>query len=115
MSSDYQRAVALAALADDQALLVELIGVFLADVPMRVATLQAAAEAGDLATVAHQAHALKGECGTLAATVTVGHLRALEMAARAGDTRAVAEAWTDAIGSVHALLNDLKAEYDTLA
>ncbi|GAB7126586.1 hypothetical protein JCM19000A_10930 [Silvimonas sp. JCM 19000] len=115
MSSDYQRAVALAALADDQSLLVELIGVFLADVPLRLSRLQDAHAAGDLATVAQQAHALKGECGTLAATVTVGHLRTLELAARSGDGSAASAAWPAAINSVQALLTDLKAEHDLLA
>lgn len=91
MPSDYHRETALAALGDDESLLRELIEVFLADVPERLAALQAAASAGDLATVTHQAHALKGECGTLAATDTVAKFRALEMAARAGDAVAVGE------------------------
>lgn len=89
MPGDYHRETALAALGDDESLLHELIGVFLADVPERLAALQAAATAGDLAAVTHQAHALKGECGTLAASDTVAKFRALEMAARVGDVAAV--------------------------
>ena len=114
MPSDYHRATALNALGDDVALLRELIGVFLADVPQRVALLEAAAAAGDLPEVMHQAHALKGECGTLAATLTVSHMRELEMAARNGDGAAVAEVRVEAISALADLLADLKVEYGVL-
>jgi HPt (histidine-containing phosphotransfer) domain-containing protein len=49
--SEYSRTAALEMVAGDPALLTELLGVFLADVPARLHLLESAAAAEDLATV----------------------------------------------------------------
>ncbi|GGP26399.1 Hpt domain-containing protein [Silvimonas amylolytica] len=112
--SEYSRAAALDMVAGDPALLTELLGVFLADVPARMRLLENAAAAEDLATVLHEAHAIKGACGTIAATGNLQRMQALEYAARSNDGAAVAELWIESLGQMQLLLKDLHLDYEAL-
>ena len=60
-----------------------LVAVFLGDSPKRMAQMEAAAQAGDLATIAQQAHALKSASANLGAKRMSAVSKALELDARA--------------------------------
>jgi HPt (histidine-containing phosphotransfer) domain-containing protein len=62
----------------------ELVEVFLADAPDRIAELLAALEPVDVAGLAHAAHALKGSAATLGVRRLAGLCAALEKQARDG-------------------------------
>ncbi|MDR3426322.1 Hpt domain-containing protein [Silvimonas sp.] len=112
--SEYNRLNALGAVAGDADLLAELLGVFLSDIPARLQTLESAASAEDFGTVAHEAHAIKGSCGTIAAHANMQRMQALECAARQGDGATVAEIWMACMGEMQRLLQDLHVEYENL-
>lgn len=77
----------------------ELIDMFLADLPSRVAGLRQAVEAGDAPAARRTAHLLKGAAATLGATGLAGLCDYIETTARAGTVTAAAE-----------LLDDIDAE-----
>jgi CheY-like chemotaxis protein/HPt (histidine-containing phosphotransfer) domain-containing protein len=93
------RAAALRAVADDEALLADLARLFLADCPERVAELRAAVASGDPAHVQRAAHAIKGSVGTFGARVARDLAADLERAGREGR-----------LGDVPALLGALETE-----
>jgi two-component system sensor histidine kinase/response regulator len=66
-------------------LLAVLVGLFLHDTPMRLATMRSAAEAGDAETLARAAHNLIGSAGNVGALRMVALCRKIDRAARAGD------------------------------
>ncbi len=112
--SEYSRTAALEMVAGDRALLTELLGVFLADVPAHLHLLESAAAAEDLSTVMHEAHAIKGACGTIAAMGNLQHMQALEHAARNNNGAAVAELWIESLEQMRLLLQDLHVDYEAL-
>ncbi|MBB5193597.1 HPt (histidine-containing phosphotransfer) domain-containing protein [Silvimonas terrae] len=112
--SEYSRTAALEMVAGDPGLLTELLGVFLADVPARLRLMENAAAAQDLATLMHEAHAIKGACGTIAAMGNLQHMQALEHAARNNNGEAVAELWVESLEQMHLLLQDLHLDYEAL-
>lgn len=69
----------------------ELIDMFLADLPSRVAVLRQAVEAGDTASARRAAHALKGAAATLGATALAGMCDYIESTTRAGSVAPAAE------------------------
>jgi two-component system, sensor histidine kinase and response regulator len=80
---------ALARLDGDEALLRELVQVFLEDFPQQLVTLQLALETGDLERVERSAHSLKGELSCLGLTEAARKARDLE---RAGEKRSMQNA-----------------------
>ena len=83
---DAGRGEALDNLGDDAELYDRLVSVFLRDTPADRASLEAALAAGDTARVALVAHSLKGNAGIVGATPAADRARAVELAARAGQT-----------------------------
>jgi two-component system sensor histidine kinase/response regulator len=71
-------------------LLAQVIAVFLADLPKRVAQIQEARAAGDADALAAAAHALKGSVGLFSKGAVYEAVRALERSARSGDSSAFA-------------------------
>ncbi|MCB9832743.1 MAG: Hpt domain-containing protein [Planctomycetes bacterium] len=67
-----------------QELLRELLGLFRADTPPRIAALEVAVAAGTVAEIGRVAHSLKSSCANVGALVMSGLCRALEEEARAG-------------------------------
>ncbi|KHK02622.1 ATP-binding protein [Desulfovibrio sp. TomC] len=86
---DAGRSEALGNLGDDQELYDRLVAVFLRDTPADRGSLEAALAAGDTARVALVAHSLKGNAGIVGATPAGERARAVELAARAGQTAAL--------------------------
>ena len=75
----------LALMDGDEALLHELIDVFLEDAPQRVAAVRAALDGRDASAVYKAAHALKGSAGNFGAPEVVGHALQVEALAREKD------------------------------
>ena len=87
---------ALARLGGRADLLAELTEMFLAETPLLVAELQAAADSGDWPTLHLLAHRLQGQLSrSLAAVRRWPPAQRLEAGTRAGDPQAVAAAWHD--------------------
>ncbi len=63
-------------------------GAVFEDVPVRLAALRGASNAGDAATLERTAHALKGSCGNLGARKMAETAKLLEEAGRRGDLSA---------------------------
>ncbi|HJQ27712.1 MAG TPA: response regulator, partial [Rubrobacter sp.] len=83
----------LAALRDLQEegepdLLKDLMELFLADVPLQLAVLRKAFEAGDVPSVKRVAHTLKGSCGNMGAASMEALCTELEQTVRSGDLSA---------------------------
>jgi HPt (histidine-containing phosphotransfer) domain-containing protein len=68
----------------------ELINQYLSDTPQQIATLRAAAAAGDLKTLGRTAHSIAGSSSTFGLEHLRAAARTLEDAALAGDTSAIA-------------------------
>ncbi len=95
------RAAALRAVGGDEALLTDLMRLFLEDCPARVADLRAAAASGDPTHVQRAAHAVKGSVGTFGAQLARDLAADLERAGREGR-----------IGEVPAMLAALETELE---
>jgi HPt (histidine-containing phosphotransfer) domain-containing protein len=67
--------------------LVEILGVFLTDVPRRIAQLKAAWRGGDAAGVQRAAHSLKGSSGNIGADALFDVCRQLDDRAKSGELR----------------------------
>jgi HPt (histidine-containing phosphotransfer) domain-containing protein len=76
----------LRAIGDD-AFFAELIDLYASDSSARLAALRAAFAAGDAATLASEAHALKSSSGNVAATAARELSARVEAAGRAGDAQ----------------------------
>jgi signal transduction histidine kinase/HPt (histidine-containing phosphotransfer) domain-containing protein len=76
---------AMRAVEDDQALLRELVHLFLQDYPSRMAVLREAIRSGDAGNVAHAAHHLKGALGVVGAPVAATLASELELMGCAGE------------------------------
>ena len=68
----------------DESTYAELLDVFLEDAPSRVTAIQAAVAAGDISTVAREAHSYRGAAAVLEATDVVSGAQRLEVLARDG-------------------------------
>ena len=73
---------ALARLAGDRLLLIEMAQFFIADAPELLQTIQAGVDSGDLEQVAIAAHSLKGQASTFDAFPCMDHAREIERLAR---------------------------------
>jgi CheY-like chemotaxis protein len=78
VSAAVDRDALLNRVGGDEELFVEIVRLFLADCPVRVADIQAAVEAADANAIRLTAHALKGAAGNLSAMDLMSAARALE-------------------------------------
>jgi HPt (histidine-containing phosphotransfer) domain-containing protein len=83
-AADFDAADLLARVDDDHDMVVELIETLRAEVPVRVAEIRHALDAGDHRTLSFAAHALKGALAALSACNAARAAQALELAGRAG-------------------------------
>ena len=81
----------LARLLDDRETAVEVIRIFLAEAPERIARIEAGLVSGDAGTVALELHTLQGLSATLGGEAFRARVVELETALRAGGVAAVAE------------------------
>jgi HPt (histidine-containing phosphotransfer) domain-containing protein len=72
-------------LGHDDVVILTVVRSFLADAPMRLATMQAALRAGDAPTLERLAHSLKGIVAFFAAAATLGAACELERIAKTRD------------------------------
>jgi len=77
--------------------LVEVLQMFLEEVPRRMARLRAAAQAGDAVEVHRAAHSLKGSAGNIGAHALFAVCRQLDETSKAGDLSG-ADHLVDALG-----------------
>jgi HPt (histidine-containing phosphotransfer) domain-containing protein len=84
----------LESLNNDRELLNEVIGVFLAEYPRRLAELKTAVAAGDAKGIASSAHALRGSISTFGAKAAVEAAQRLESMGRRGEMGGVGEAFS---------------------
>ncbi|MGE4299938.1 MAG: Hpt domain-containing protein [Desulfovibrionaceae bacterium] len=104
-------AALLTRLAGDGELLQELLGVFLDDLPIKIAALRQAQAEGDLYQVSRRAHAIKGSVGVINADSARECAAELEMAAVAGDAARVdvlVDALLDHLDAVVTCIEDIK-------
>jgi HPt (histidine-containing phosphotransfer) domain-containing protein len=83
--------IALRQAGGDVTLLIELVGIFLDDLPERVRGLQRAIRGGDTGDVSFVAHAIRGALAGLGATPAVTLARELEALAEEGRLDEAAE------------------------
>ena len=70
--------------------LVEVLKLFVHEVPKKILTLQTALDAGDAAQVGRAAHSLKGSSGNIGAAAMLEVCRRIDDAAKTGDLERVA-------------------------
>ena len=102
-------ATLLAGFGGNASLLGEVAGVFLADTPALVATMWAAARAGDGAELAAAAHSIKGAVGLFSEGEAFDSARHLEQIARRGELSEVDAACTEVDSAVSQLMVDVRA------
>jgi HPt (histidine-containing phosphotransfer) domain-containing protein len=90
--------------------LVELIDVYLADTPNRLALLRQAIEGGDAETCVREAHTLKSSSANLGALALSASAKEMEAAGRAGRTASLA----DEIGRFESQFAAVKAALEAL-
>lgn len=93
----------------------ELVGLVLADLPRYAKSLEDAADAGDLKTVARFAHTIKGAVGNVCALRLCGVAEALELGARDGDAARLAALRGDFRNYTMALVDELSAWVESIA
>ena len=89
---DIDRTRILSRLGGDEALMAEVVQLFLEDCPAHVAAIEQAAAAGDVPRVRSAAHALKGSAGNLSADRLADAAAALEQLANDGRVDALTDA-----------------------
>jgi len=82
----------LRGVAGDRKLLRELVQIFLADSPPRIAAIRAAVAKGDAAALATAAHSIKSSAGIFSKSGVFERARALETKGREGDLRSAGKA-----------------------
>jgi two-component system sensor histidine kinase BarA len=90
-------------------LVAEMTGMFRTDSPVRLATIRAALEAGDLEQAARTAHALKGAAGTIGAHHLKNLAGEVEAAARRGAAEGLLTRVLDLDGAYAEALTALEA------
>ena len=90
-------------------LLAQVIGVFLSDLPKRLAEIHAARESRDAVALGAAAHALKGSVGLFSMGAVYEAVRALERSAKAGDASAFDARQNDVESLLQALGLELEA------
>jgi HPt (histidine-containing phosphotransfer) domain-containing protein len=96
--------------AGDPDLLAEIAQLFLEQGPKQLRAVKSCIEAGDSAGTSKAAHALKGSVAIFGATETIEAAEELEIAAKAGDSARVWQAW----GMLHREMEELLPEVQQL-
>jgi len=99
----------LADFGQNRTLLTETIGVFLSEVPSRIAALRLAVVSRGADSVAAAAHSLKGSVGLFSRGRAYESAQSLERAARGGDLTAIETLYTDIEHEVSGVCADLEA------
>jgi HPt (histidine-containing phosphotransfer) domain-containing protein len=97
--------------------LIELIDVYLADAPNRLAELRRALETSDLETFTRQAHTLKSSSAEVGAAEFSGVAKEMESHGRAGRLEGMAERMArleELFGRVKAALGSVRADHAAL-
>lgn len=98
----------------DTKLLGELIGIFLNDLPDRIADVEEAVQARELPTLHERTHALKGSLGNLAATRAYEAARDLDELARLNEETGIDAAYARFKEALLELESAFLALYDEL-
>jgi two-component system, sensor histidine kinase and response regulator len=101
-------AALLAGIDGDRRLLRELVRLFLADCPQRLAELKAAIRRGDAGAIGRAAHTLKGSVGNFAAQKAFAACQRLEKIGRDGDLGNAGQAWVTLESEVAFLSDELR-------
>jgi HPt (histidine-containing phosphotransfer) domain-containing protein len=102
------RAELLEMVGGDAEVLREIVGLFLEDVPMRLAALADALQAGDLTATYRAAHTLKGAAGNFGVPDIMQAALAVEQHARGGDLAAARQAAAALEDQLARLVQELK-------
>jgi HPt (histidine-containing phosphotransfer) domain-containing protein len=89
-----EKTALLETLDNDPQLLREVIGIFLADCPGKLAELRAAITAGDPERIANSSHSLRGSVATFGAQKAVEVAQKLESMGRQGQLQGATEAFS---------------------
>jgi two-component system sensor histidine kinase/response regulator len=89
-----ERKALLERLENDSQLLNEVIGIFLADSPAKLAELRTAVRARNSSEIANGSHSLRGSLSIFGATTAVEAAQKLESMARQGEVERVDEAFS---------------------
>lgn len=92
----------------DEAAYAELLDLFLEDATERVAVIQAAMEAGDVATLTREAHTYKGAAGVLEAHEVASCAHRLEALGRSGSLSGASEIVDRLAAESHRLFNIIR-------
>ena len=95
-------------LGDDEDLLEQVIGLFLADCPVRLAAIQAAVDTRDADLIRTAAHALKGSAGNLSANALADAARTLERLGAEGRIEAAPAAMRQLVVEAVAVMEHLR-------
>jgi len=95
---------------DDPGLLLEVVGMFLEDAPLRMREIEQALQRGDLKLLERAAHSLKSASANVGAMALSGLCRRIEESARMSSTQGVADlvqestrAWVAAEAALRAI------------
>jgi HPt (histidine-containing phosphotransfer) domain-containing protein len=106
----FDRAAALENLAGDEILLEQVAGIFIEDWPANRDRLLAGVAAGNAATVAKEAHSIKGAVSNFCAARAIAVMAQLELAGKAGDLAQVSSLATGAVAAVEDVVVALRRE-----
>jgi PAS domain S-box-containing protein len=107
-SSAIDREAALELMGGDAQLLGDVMRLFLADCPSRLAAIEAAVAARDADRIRREAHGLKGASGNLAAATLVDAARTLEKIGAEHRLEEADGAWVHLSGAAAAVLDELR-------
>lgn len=82
---DFDPTILMERLEEDQGLFIKIMNIFFDDVPKQIGALREALDRGDVETVRHQAHTLKGSAGHVGATAMQALVLEMEKAGQEGD------------------------------
>ena len=108
-SGEFHYAEALAGLGDDEALLVEVITLFLDDYPRLIGEIDAAIAAADLAQLGRLVHSIRGVASNFAIPVVLRAAQTLESLTKAGDAARLSSACDDLKAAVARVQPELEA------
>jgi HPt (histidine-containing phosphotransfer) domain-containing protein len=95
-------------LGNDEALIADLLGLFLEDYPAQMAAIEAAVTTRRLDAVRRDAHALKGSAGNLSAFGVIAAAAALEDLAQRGDAAELDPQFAKLVLEVEQLVAELR-------
>jgi CheY-like chemotaxis protein len=101
------RGAALHLMGGDEQLLADVIRLFLADCPVRLAAIKTAIDRRDAEQIRREAHGLKGASGNLAATALVDAAKRLEKVAADSRLEGIEAAWLGLSNAAEAVLGEL--------